>query len=65
MEIKSELPMIKSTNLNNHTFIPELSLRLNPGDMKNHANDKRKINTDNIFDINRIAVNDSFESEIH
>ena len=30
--------------------------------MKNHASTERKVNADNIFNINRLALNDSFES---
>ena len=44
------------------TLIPRISLRLNPSDMKNHKEDKRKINTDNIFNINRLGIDDSLES---
>ena len=39
-----------------------MSLRINPGDMKNHSDAERKINTENIFDINRLGINDSFET---
>ena len=62
IEFTSELPLIKITKLENETLIPRLSLRLNPGDMKNHSQTDRKINTSNIFDINRLGIDDSFES---
>tara|TARA_Y100000816_G_scaffold25722_1_gene16513 strand:- start:99 stop:2813 length:2715 start_codon:yes stop_codon:yes gene_type:complete len=62
IELNSELPLSKITEFNNQTLIPRLSLRINPGDMKNHNTDKRKVNTDNIFDINRLGIEDSLES---
>ena len=33
-------------------LMPKLSLRINPGDMKNHSTDERTINANNIFSIN-------------
>ena len=30
--------------------------------MKNHSESERRINTDNIFEINRLGIDDSFES---
>ena len=62
IELNSELPLKKITKLHNETLVPRLSLRLNPGDMKNHSQTERKINMDNIFDINRLGIGDSFES---
>ena len=62
IEINSELPLIKLTNSHNQSLIPRLSFRFNPGDMKNHSTTERKINMDNIFNINRLGIDDSFES---
>ena len=42
--------------------MPKLSFRINPGDMKNHSTDERTINANNIFSINRLGIDDSFES---
>ena len=61
-ELNSELPLVKLSKINNETLIPRFSLRLNPGDMKNHSNADRKISMSNIFDINRLGLDDSFES---
>ena len=61
-ELNSELPLIKVSKIHSQTLIPRLSLRLNPGDMKNHSTNDRKINMGNIFDINRLGLDDSFES---
>ncbi len=62
IELNSELPLIKSNLNNDQTLIPRVSLRINPSDMKNHTEDKREINTDNIFNINRLGIDDSLES---
>ena len=61
-ELNSELPLVKITEFYNQTLVPRLSLRLNPGDMKNHSTTDRKINMSNIFDINRLGLDDSLES---
>ena len=61
-ELRSDMPLIKMTETNRHTLIPKLSLRLNPSDMKDHSDDERRINTSNIFDLNRFGIDDSFES---
>ena len=62
IEFNSELPLIKSSIDKDQTVIPRISLRINPSDMKNHTEDKREINTDNIFNINRLGIDDSLES---
>ncbi len=60
-ELNSELPLIKYDENTTHTLIPRISLKFNPGDMKNHSDAERKININNIFDANRIGVDDTFE----
>ncbi|WP_435089641.1 LPS-assembly protein LptD [Candidatus Pelagibacter bacterium nBUS_30] len=62
LELNSQLPLLKKTMLNNQTLVPRLSLRFNPSDMINHSDTERKININNIFDINRLGLEDSFES---
>ena len=62
LELNSELPLSKITESSYQTLIPRLSLRVNPSDMKNHSDQERKINTDNIFNINRIGISDSLEA---
>ena len=41
---------------------PEISFRINPGDMKNHSSADRRINTNNIFLIDRLGLQDSLET---
>ena len=62
IELNSELPLKKFSKYSSQTLIPRLSFRFNPGDMKNHSGSKRKINSDNIFQINRLGIDDSLES---
>ncbi len=62
IELNSELPLIKLTEDNTQMIIPRLSLRINPSDMKNYSDKERKINVNNIFDINRLGLDDTFES---
>ena len=61
-EASSSLPL-KKINQNSVEYLePKVSFRINPGDMQNNSSNKRIINTDNIFDINRIGSSDTFES---
>ena len=62
IELNSELPLIKTNENHNKILIPRLSLRVNPSDMKNYSTSERKINMDNIFDINRLGIDDTFET---
>ena len=61
-EASSSLPL-KKINQNSVEYLePKVSFRINPGDMQNNSSIKRIINTDHIFDINRIGSSDTFES---
>ena len=62
IEFNSELPMMKNSENFLETLLPKISLRINPGDMKDHSTDERKITPSNIFNINRLGINDSLES---
>ncbi len=62
IELNSSYPLIKQVSdkfIN--TIIPKISFRLNPGDMKNNSDEKKSLNVNNIFDINRLGLEDSFE----
>ena len=39
-----------------------MSLRFNPSDMKNYTTSEKKIDVGNIFFLNRLGLNDTFES---
>ena len=60
-EVNTSLPMINKTEKNINYLTPKASIRFNPGDMKDYSSSDRSINVDGIFDINRLAVDDSFE----
>ena len=61
-EINSSMPLLKMAKDTNNYIIPKVSFRINPSDMKNNSTANRLITTDNIFDINRLGLNDSYES---
>ena len=56
------MPLGKKYKNSRNTLTPKASLRLSPHDMKNHASLSRRINIDNIFTSNRLALVDSFET---
>ena len=60
-ELNTSLPMINQTERNTSYLTPKASIRFNPGDMKDYTSSDRTINVDGIFDINRLAIDDSFE----
>ena len=58
----TSLPLIKDTEKSLNTLEPKLSFRFSPHDMKNNFNLERRIDTSNIFNINRLGMDDSLES---
>jgi len=62
VKIDSSLPLKKRGSKYLNYLTPKLSLLFNPSDMKNHSESKRKINNENIFNINRLGLTDSLES---
>ena len=61
-EAVSSFPLINRGENYNDYLNPKLSLRINPSDMKDYKNESRKINTKNIFNINRLGLIDTLES---
>ena len=61
-EASSSLPLKKINQKSIEYLEPKISFRVNPGDMQNNNSTKRIINTDNVFDINRIGSSDTFEA---
>ena len=62
-EMSSSLPLIKENNLVKEILTPKISIRANPGNnMKNYSSQNKVITASNIFEINRLGINDSFES---
>ncbi len=60
-ELNTFLPLIKEEDKFTNFLTPKISLKFNPSDMKNHTNLDRTVNVDNIFNLNRLGLNDSFE----
>ncbi len=60
-EFNSSLPLINQSDNSLNYLTPKASIRFNPGDMKDYNSNDRSINVDGIFDINRLAIDDSFE----
>ena len=54
--------MKKKEGKYNKFLTPKVSLRVNPSDMKNYNSSKKTINTNNIFSINRLGLDDTFET---
>ncbi len=62
INFNSTLPMIKKEENYNNFLTPKLSLKINPHDMKNYSTSDRKISTENIFNNNRLALDDTLET---
>ena len=62
IEMNTSLPTIKQNMYTTELLTPEISFRINPGDMKNHSSADRRINTNNIFLIDRLGLQDSLET---
>jgi LPS-assembly protein len=58
---EASLPLAKTNEKYFNTITPKISLRTNPSDMKNYSSSDREINTSNIFSIDRLGLDDSFE----
>ena len=59
--LETSLPLIKLTDKFTNTLTPKVAIRINPGDMNNVSNEDRKLDVNNIFDINRLGLNETFE----
>ncbi len=60
-ELSNNFPLIKKDNNKVSKLTPKTSLRFNPSNMKSYSTINREINVDNIFDINRLAMDNTFE----
>ena len=61
VNLETSLPLMKLTDKSTNILTPKVSIRINPGDMNNAANEDRKLNVNNIFDINRLGLSETFE----
>ena len=63
INLDSSIPFFKIDDLTIETLIPKISFRVNPGNnMNDISNSSVTINTDNVFDINRLGISDSYEA---
>ena len=58
----TSLPLVKDTEKSLNTLEPKLSFRFSPHDMKNNFSLERRIDTSNIFNINRLGMDNSLEA---
>ena len=58
----ASLPLIKKNQYTSNVLEPKLSLRVSPHDMKNNKTLERRIDMSNVFNTNRLSLDDSFES---
>ena len=61
-ELVSSFPLISVNEDYMDNLSPKISLRVNPSDMKNYKNENRRINNDNLFNIDRLGLIDTLES---
>jgi len=61
-EFQSSFPLTKIDENFINLFNPKLSFRVNPSEMKNYTDDNRRINNDNIFNLDRLGLIDTLES---
>ena len=57
----ASLPMINKTSSTFNTLEPKLSLRLSPHQMRDNKTLERRIDVNNIFNTNRLSMDESFE----
>ena len=62
LEMNTSYPLMKELDDSVNTLIPKLSLRFNPSDMKNYKDEDRRININNLFDIERLGYTDTLET---
>ena len=68
IELMSELnfnmkyPLLKINENNFNYLTPKILLKINPSDMKNYSTLDRTINVNNIFDTNRLGIDDTLET---
>ncbi len=61
-ELVSSFPLISISENYIDNLNPKVSLRINPSNMKGYKKENRQINTDNLFNIDRLGLIDTLES---
>ena len=63
LKIDTSYPLVRSQNTVQESLTPKISFRFNPGNnMDNYSGTLRNINTNNIYDINRLGLTNDFEA---
>jgi Organic solvent tolerance protein OstA len=62
INFNSAFPLIKENNDHKNYLTPKISLKFNPHDMKNYSTSDRKIGTENIFNNDRLGLEDTLET---
>jgi len=57
----ASLPLTKNTEKTFNTLEPKLSFRFSPHDMKNNSSLERRVDMNNIYNINRLGMDSSYE----
>jgi len=60
-ELSSTFPLVEYKENAINYITPKISMRLNPGDMKNYKNADKNIDVNSIFNLNRLGIDDSYE----
>jgi LPS-assembly protein len=58
INLETSLPLVKYDNYFTNIITPRMSFRINPTDMNDAASSKRTLTADNIFNINRLGLDD-------
>ncbi len=61
-EAVSSFPLINEDESFTNYLNPKISFRINPSSMKNYKNENRRINNNNIFNIDRLGLIDTLET---
>ena len=61
-ELATSFPLINISENHINNLNPKMSLRINPSNMKSYKQENRQINTDNIFNMDRLGLIDTLES---
>jgi LPS-assembly protein len=58
INLETSLPFIKNEKNFTNIITPKISFRINPADMNDESNSNRTLDANNIFDINRLGIDD-------
>ena len=63
LKIDTSFPLLKSKDKSKEILTPKVSFRINPGNnMDNYSTTSANINTNNVFEINRLGISNDYEA---